>query len=318
MNSPSAIDSCGLMAEATGDAPLIGKLGAIEAARAVERCLTRASRAVEANHGQLLDESGVRMVAWFARGDNSVLAANDICQRVAALPPVSGVSLAVRIGVHAGKIDGQTGTPNDESIKQASDLVALASPRQVLLSGDAVNKMSDNLASHLDSQTQVAVAGEGFELPPFEIKSGALSQRDTQYRTPFNASTVAQEEPAAEAKPVPVSATATRARMMLRYMGQSYLISDLQPVLLAGREDGNDVVITDRRASRHHTRIEWRDGVFMLIDNSTNGTYMVDESGIEIVLRRGECEMPARGRVGLGFSPNEGDADSLMFDIGQR
>jgi len=95
-------------------------------------------------------------------------------------------------------------------------------------------------------------------------------------------------------------------------------VSDNHPVVLAGREEGNDLVIIDRRASRHHARIEWRQNHFVLIDTSTNGTFMVDQAGNEVVLRRGEADMPPRGRIGFGYSPTEVGAEVVFFDIGQK
>ena len=124
-------------------------------------------------------------------------------------------------------------------------------------------------------------------------------------------------------RPRPVQTTvpegdAARTRLLLRYHGASMLVSEHKPVLLAGREEANDLVIADRRASRQHARIEWRHGHFVLIDSSTNGTYLVDEQGAEVLLKRGECDMPAHGRIGFGYSPLEAGCEPMVFDIGER
>ena len=115
----------------------------------------------------------------------------------------------------------------------------------------------------------------------------------------------------------PVAASSTTS-LMLRHENHNFVVSDLRPVLLAGREDGNDLVISDKRASRHHARVEWRQSRFVLIDTSTNGTYLVDETGTEVVLRRSEADLPPRGRIGFGYSPLELGAEVVFFDVGQR
>ena len=101
-------------------------------------------------------------------------------------------------------------------------------------------------------------------------------------------------------------------------MHHSFIVSDARPVLLAGREEGNDLVIADRRASRHHARIEWRQNRFVLIDTSTNGTYMVDDAGTEVVLRRREADLPTQGNIGFGYSPQEADAEAISFTVHHR
>jgi serine/threonine protein kinase len=42
-----------------------------------------------------------------------------------------------------------------------------------------------------------------------------------------------------------------------------------------GRETDNDIVVDDKKASRHHARVEFKSGQYVVIDlDSTNGTYM--------------------------------------------
>jgi len=48
-----------------------------------------------------------------------------------------------------------------------------------------------------------------------------------------------------------------------------------QPVLMIGRDPDNHIALEDRKASRHHARIEFANGNFQIVDlNSTNGTYL--------------------------------------------
>ena len=50
------------------------------------------------------------------------------------------------------------------------------------------------------------------------------------------------------------------------------------PITMVGRESDNQIVITDRKASRHHARIEFREDQYWIVDlNSTNGTYLSDK-----------------------------------------
>jgi hypothetical protein len=58
---------------------------------------------------------------------------------------------------------------------------------------------------------------------------------------------------------------------------QEYILREGESVLL-GRGPKNDVVILDRKVSRHHARIKWQESAFEVSDlGSQNGTFVNDE-----------------------------------------
>ncbi|GAA5167012.1 hypothetical protein GCM10025770_24960 [Viridibacterium curvum] len=311
-------ESCLLVAEVTGATQLADKLGAAEADRAVERAIARAERSVQAYQGSRVPGAPGRLAAHFPRSDGAALAANDMIKRISQLPPVSGITLSARIVLHSGRAK-QGGGVDEESVELALSLLPFASPGQILLSSDAVSKLSEGMRANINSATQLSVSTGGFQMPLVELQPGNLLM--PQSHGPL---TVPPHEPTImpSSRPVPArqapAAEQTRSRLLLRYHGASLLVSEFKPVLLAGREEANDVVITDRRASRQHARIEWRKGRFMLIDSSTNGTYLVDAQGAEVLLKHGECELPTHGRIGCGYSPLEAGCEPMVFDIGER
>lgn len=309
-----------LIAEVAGDGPLFGKIGAMETNRAVERCRNRAERSIESNDGTLVKTEGRQIVAQFQRCENAVLAAFDMRTRVSQLPPVSGVSLSVRIALHISASDAQGNVP--AAALDLAKLIAKNTPiDQVLVTTEVVAALPDTLQPHLDRESAPVVAG--YDLPLYQFKQGTAA---TPLREAFSptATSIALHSVLSDsveqhpAPATPVASAVPRASLMLRHENHNFTVSDLRPVLLAGREDGNDLVIADKRASRHHSRVEWRQTRFVLIDTSTNGTYLVDEAGNEVILRRSEADMPARGRIGFGYSPLEAGAEVVFFDIGQR
>lgn len=321
MMSTPAATSCVLVAELTGADALVEKLGAKEADRALERGRARVARAIEAYEGQALSAQGRQLVASFPRCDNAVLAAHDMRERLAQLPPVSGISLALRIGLHSGASDAESGRPTEATTDFANKLLAVATRDQILISDEVARLLPEMIRNQINTQAPLSVSANGTTTPVFELRGDVAGLRASQYNTPFMTRSQTQfnemtassgthdETPPAEA---------LRTRLMLRHQSASHIVSQTHPVLLAGREEGNDLVIADRRASRHHARIEWRDGHYMLIDTSTNGTYLVDDHGMEVILKRSECELPMRGRIGFGYSPQEIGVDVAMFDIGQK
>jgi len=78
-----------------------------------------------------------------------------------------------------------------------------------------------------------------------------------------------------------------------------------------GREAGNDIVIATRHASRVHARIEWRRDKFVLVDQSSNGTYVQSDDGSEVLLRREEFTLNGSGVVSFGHPITTG-GDGLL------
>jgi predicted component of type VI protein secretion system len=80
-----------------------------------------------------------------------------------------------------------------------------------------------------------------------------------------------------------------------------------------GRDASCDVVIGDRKTSRQHARIEKRRDKFVLVDHSSNGTFVTIADEPEVCLRREELMLRAQGRIGLGHRTSDSDATVVAF-----
>jgi len=84
-------------------------------------------------------------------------------------------------------------------------------------------------------------------------------------------------------------------------------------VLIFGRENTCDVVVREKTASRRHARIERRGVQYVLVDESTNGTYVAIEGEREVVLRRDSVMLRGRGKIALGISTDKA-VELVLFD----
>jgi hypothetical protein len=91
------------------------------------------------------------------------------------------------------------------------------------------------------------------------------------------------------------------ARLNIDYNQRKFVFRDS---LKLGREETNDMVIEDPMASRHHARIEKRKDHFVLIDQSTNGTFVTITGRKEIAVRRSEFVLYGSGQIAFGDSPS--------------
>ena len=80
-----------------------------------------------------------------------------------------------------------------------------------------------------------------------------------------------------------------------------------------GRAEDNDLVIKGNLISRIHAKIEMRRGKFMLVDQSTNGTFVQNVQGEEKFVRRDSTEISGEGTIGLGRAEQPGTSLAIHY-----
>jgi class 3 adenylate cyclase len=285
---------CVLFAEVVNGSRLHGSLGEKEAHHAVERCLNRMERAAATFKGTVIEARGGRLAARFDSAGAAVDAAIEMQNRIEALPPVSGVALAVRIGIHAADFLQHSDTPRGDALGIASKLAMLSEPGRVLASGDVVNRLP--LAQRAGARSIDAQVSTTLPVRVFQIIRN-----------------VNHHETADPAKPMPTDPIVSRLR--LRVSGSDVFLGPDRPMASLGRDSDSDIVIQDSRASRSHGRIELRRDQYVLIDQSTNGTYVTLEGKEQFLLRCDEAVLRGRGQIRFGHAAGSNMEELLEFEI---
>jgi predicted component of type VI protein secretion system len=89
------------------------------------------------------------------------------------------------------------------------------------------------------------------------------------------------------------------SQLVLDWHDRHFIPVAEEPLLLGSRPEA-DLTIDRDFASRHHARIERRKEVFVLIDHSTNGTFVQTEDEQLTFVRRGEIRLWGDGWIALG------------------
>jgi len=109
----------------------------------------------------------------------------------------------------------------------------------------------------------------------------------------------------------PVSAPSAGPSIKLTHLGREITFRD---TVYFGRESaGNHIVITDPMTSRRHSKIELRAGKFVLIDQSSNGTFVMLGGNEEMRLKREELILYGSGVISFGHSTQESGAETVQF-----
>lgn len=285
---------CIVIADVSGSRPLFEKLGEAEGQRAVERCMNRIQRVILAT-GEVLDVHGDEVVAAFPNASEGLFSAAEMQHRVADLPPVSGVKLAIRIGAHMGVMGSDGAADEGDTAAVARNLCDLAASGQILTTERSVLSIS-----RADRPSAKPIASHVYEadvpLPVVEVLWGIHDDG-----TKIDGMT-------APYIPSP-------RRLRIRYKDEDFHMGPKSTRLSFGRDPTCDVPIPDTRASRHHARLEFRANGFFLIDDSTNGTCVQLDGVDPCVVHHGEMILFGKGKITFGHSLTEGVQDQVEFEI---
>ena len=109
--------------------------------------------------------------------------------------------------------------------------------------------------------------------------------------------------------------TPTVSLLILRHAGNEITLDDSQGPFSLGRENVCGLVATGHKVSRLHAAIEFKGNRFLLIDRSTNGTFVKFGKEPEIRLHRQELALRGKGLIGLAGSTYDPNVDVVAFEL---
>jgi len=294
MNAKAERNLCVLFADVSGSTRLYERLGDKEALHAVERCINRMTRATEQFKGRVIKTIGDEVMAVFDDAVAGMEAACSMQQRVDDLPPASGIKLAIRVGFHFGPAIEDAKDVFGDTVNMAARMAGLAKAGQIITTGDTVGRLPALLQQSTREIDALSVKGKAEDVRVCEIlwqESDDLTMKSGSV------------------------APAAAARMIVRHGGEEQVLDAGHSVFFLGRDAASDIIINDRRASRSHARIERRRDKFVLIDQSTNGTYVTFVGEVEFALKREEVILRSKGHISFGHAYDVG-CEVVEFQVG--
>jgi adenylate cyclase len=281
-----------LFADVSGSTRLYETVGDAVALATIGRCLALVRTACEGHRGRVIKTIGDEVMAVFPSADLAAEAAAEMQQRLSEAPPAGTTRLAMRVGFHFGPAIEVDGDLFGDSVNVAARMAALAKAEQVILSAQAAFALTPVLRARVREIDSLTVKGKHKDIGIFELLWQG-SDSDLTTLSPRFA-------------PPP-------AHIRLTHGSRAIVLGEEHSACAIGRDPQNDVVITDRMASRRHARIERRRDKFVLVDQSSNGTYVTIEGETEIHLRREELILRGRGHVSFGHAYQDDPSEVLAF-----
>ncbi|HET7649513.1 MAG TPA: FHA domain-containing protein [Gammaproteobacteria bacterium] len=240
--------------------------------------------------GRVLDSAPYRVFAAFKRPDAAFEAARELHGIPAGSPPVPP-----RLSVHAGKITLEDRSAAGAPVSAVLLLAEMASEKHILCTGSVYKELSSSW------QTQLLPLSQASPLPDPEETLHVLPW-EQEDRTRMVTMMWGNQE-----------LTRGQIHLELTYRGKQVNVSEAQPAIIVGRSSQCDLVVNHKLASRLHARIEYRNGNFVLVDQSGNGTFVAFGDGDKRKVHMNSLPIRGTGRIGLGDQSDALSDDAIQF-----
>jgi class 3 adenylate cyclase len=270
-----------LFAAVIGAADLYAKAGEKAGHEAMERCQFRLGQAAASCGARLALGTPEKVMVLAATPDVAADAASAMHLVMDKLPKTADVKLAIGIGFHYGPVIQKADEVFGDTVNLAARLCEHAGGGQIILTEWTAKLLSPLYRGWLRNLDTAKIKGRSDEVGLCELV----------WRADDNATAFARIRP--EEKPVAMV-------LKLTYRGKSFERRREKDAITIGRGEDCGLVVADEQASRHHCTIERRKDKFVLVDVSTNGTYVTIEGDKELQLEREELVLTKRGWITLG------------------
>ena len=270
-----------LFVDVSGSTRLYERLGNVDALDQISSCLSLLVDATTRHGGRVVKHTGDGLMCAFADADSALRAAEAMQTTMRERGRSGGATIGVRVGCHFGEVLENAGDLFGDAVNVAARVAEVAQTGEIIATELLANRLSEPLRENLRVLDPVSVRGRLEPVPILEyVWDGSDKLTSVSRVLPAGPPTC----------------------LGLILDGRQFFFDgrDGSPLVL-GRDRTCGVTVDDSAASRRHATIERRGDKYVLIDHSSNGTYVAFDDA-EICLRREQLILPRRGRIALGHS----------------
>ncbi len=288
-----------VFADVVGSTKLYELLGDLRARDMVGICIDVMRAATEQHRGTVIKTMGDEVMATFPTADDALNAAAQMQKQIVLHPglKVEEQTVAIRIGCNFGPVVVENRDIFGAAVHTANRMTSQAKAGQIITTATMVEQLSSEWRSSVRQIDVATLKGRSSEVALFEVL----------WQTEDVTSMVPQIAANARDK------THKAMRLRLRYQGQQVVVQEGRANISMGRAEENDLVIKGNLISRLHARVEFNRNKFMLIDQSTNGTFVIGKDGEEAFVRRDSMQIRGEGLIGLGKAPDSNSSQVIRY-----
>lgn len=287
-----------VFADVVGSTRLYETLGDQRARDTVALCIDIMRIATEQHRGTVIKTMGDEVMATFEAADDALNASAQMQKAIGAHPQLQldDGHVAIRIGCHYGPVVVENRDVFGAAVATANRMTSQAKAGQIMTTAAMVDLLGHEWRNSVRQIDIAKLKGRTDEVVLYEV---LWQSEDVTSMVPAIALGVGER-----LRP---------RRLRLRLQGQEVVVDGNRQFVTVGRAEDNDLVVKGNLISRLHARIEVGKQRFMLVDQSTNGSFVVQDGGEEQFVRRDSVALGTEGLIGLGKSPERDSSQTLRF-----
>lgn len=284
-----------MFANVLGGAELTAKAGDEAAKRTLDSCLERLAKAAADCGARVKKLAADKLRVLVASADAAADTAAAMHTAMESFPQYSETKLALGIGFQYGPVIQEADDVSGVTVNIAAQLVERAGAGHIITTQDTAAHLSPLYRAWMRKLYSVDIKGLSQQVPLCELV----------WRADDNATLFAKKR---------VEARVSSAALTLTYHDKTLVRRRDKDAVTIGRDENCGIQIQDDQASRLHCTIERRQDKFVLVDHSTNGTYVGQSGAEEVLVQREEFVLSGRGTIACG-QPAVSTKEIVQFTI---
>jgi adenylate cyclase len=288
-----------LFADVVGSTRIYEVMGDARARDMILKSVEIMRTATELNQGTVIKTIGDEIMATFPSADTALNAGSRMQHdiRMHSELQVEGQSVAIRIGCHFGPVVLENRDIFGAAVHTANRMTSQAKAGQIMITAAMVDRLAPEWRSAVRQIDVATLRGKANEDELFEV---LWQKEDATSMLPA----LALGGRLGEKRP---------RRLRLQFQNQDFVLDERRTSIAIGRAEENDLVVKGNLISRLHARIELNRSKFLLVDQSTNGTFVTSDEGEESFVRRDSMPLKGDGMIGFGRAPEGSSPLTLRF-----
>jgi len=269
-------------------------LGDQEAQQVIGRLLAQLTDITDQYDGKVIKSIGDAVMSIFFSVENAVDASKSMQALVKQnFSNITGsFPINIHIGFHHGPVIMDKGDVFGDAVNISSRVADYAKPRQIITTKTTIEEMPERLTPLIRYVSKVAVKNISEEIIAYEILWDKREITTIMDHQKFSYKFY--------------------TKLDLVIGNQAIVIDNKRPALTIGRMDYNDIALDLSWVSRSHISIEFRKGIFMIVDKSSNGTYIYPETEDMKFIKQSEHPLTGKGRILLGMDKNSESQNEVI------
>ena len=287
-----------LFADICKSSKIYEALGDQEAQKVIGEILARLSDITRHCDGTVIKSIGDAVMSTFDRADMASDAAQSMMKAIKQdfKDAAGSFPINIHVGFHRGPVINDNQDVFGDAVNIASRLADYAKPRQIITTKTTLEKIPERAVPLIRYIADIMVKNISEPLMAYEIlwdKREITTIMDHRKFT-FTGPT----------------------KLELTVGNHTRVIDEKRPSVTIGRMDYNDTVINHSWVSRSHISIEYRKGIFMVADKSSNGTFIYpDHEDVKFIMKT-EYLLIGSGYILLGMDKDsENDNEMIKYTV---